>query len=89
MGIEDIMAEKQARGELDSELAQYAPQRRQSRRREPMNSRQMQQGQQSQTQPRRGSLMTALETGQYSREDIRLAVDIGIFVMLVLIWSRV
>ena len=91
MPINDIMAEQRQTGELDSEFEQFVSASNQSQRQgSPTNqtAEQPQQPQQMTRRPPRRSLLASVGAGQYSREDIQFALDIGIFVMLVLIWSR-
>lgn len=83
MPIEQIVAEKAANGEIDPELAMSVSGKNayagsQHRREQPQRS-----GKQKTT------LETDYGTVQISRRDVELMVDIGILLMLILIWSRV
>lgn len=86
MPIENIMAEQAQTGELSEEFIEPVPP-------QPTTPRRQQAGGQSSTATRnarpRTSIPTDFSSVQLTRRDIELVVDIGILVMLVLIWSRV
>lgn len=85
MPINDIVAEQARRGEIEPELAQQVAGRQgramaqQGAGRVPQNR---------QPRRRRGSTPSLDAVTQLEKTDIQMWVDIGILVMLFLIWAR-
>lgn len=86
MPIDDIVGEKAARGEIDAELAAEASGQR------GMAMHRMAQGQQSQLgqigQRPPGAMPTLENVVSLEKTDIQMWADIGILIMLILIWAR-